>query len=268
MVPGPGFKSVGGREPSSRLRQSVLVTKALLNFSPISFKTCPDHRCRFTGPSLTSQGFESELGNIITYRQKPGRASIEQPSPKSTRPWFLRVKSTLQLTWGQIRVKGPAKHGPGIRVRFDRKAAKNHSRFSPGFGPITGLHVVEEVDTGALFSLREYRTSLLPVPKRQHWKGCTVLHTGLISCSTGTSIRARGPDCPALGSQRGSSYHELRTLLPPNKSYQVRLASVEPRTSRRHVRHNFITSEGEIPVQCLTTEPRPDDKKKATLEAK
>jgi hypothetical protein len=83
------------------------------------------------------------------------------------------------------------------------------------------------------------------------------LHTGLISCSTGTSIRARGPDCPALGSQRGSSYHELRTLLPPNKSYQVRLASVEPRTSRRHVRHNFITSEGEIPVQCLTTEPRP-----------
>jgi hypothetical protein len=90
-------------------------------------------------------------------------------------------------------------------------------------------------------------------------KGCTVLHTGLISCSTGTSIRARGPDCPALGSQRGSSYHELRTLLPPNKSYQVRLASVEPRTSRRHVRHNFITSEGEIPVQCLTTEPRPDD---------
>jgi hypothetical protein len=90
-------------------------------------------------------------------------------------------------------------------------------------------------------------------------KGCTVLHTGLISCSTGTSIHARGPDCPALGSQRGSSYHELRTLLPPNKSYQVRLASVEPRTSCRHVRHNFITSEGEIPVQCLTTEPRPDD---------
>jgi hypothetical protein len=97
-------------------------------------------------------------------------------------------------------------------------------------------------------------------------KGCTVLHTGLISCSTGTSIRARGPDCPALGSQRGSSYHELRTLLSPNKSYQLRLASVEPRTSRRHVRHNFITSEGEIPVQCLTTEPRPDDDKRSKVQ--
>jgi hypothetical protein len=97
------------------------------------------------------------------------------------------------------------------------------------------------------------------------FKGCTVLHTGLISCSTGTSIRARGPDSPALGSQRGSSYHELRTLLPPNKSYQVRLASVEPRTSRRHVRHNFITSEGEIPVQCLTTEPRPDEQGQGSI---
>jgi hypothetical protein len=66
------------------------------------------------------------------------------------------------------------------------------------------------------------------------------LHTGLINCSTGTSIRMRGPDCTALGSQWGSSYHELRTLLPTNKSYQVRLASVKPRTSCRHVRHNFI----------------------------
>jgi hypothetical protein len=92
-------------------------------------------------------------------------------------------------------------------------------------------------------------------------QGCTVLHTGLISCSTGTSIRARGPIAQLLAASGTPSYHELRTLLPPNKTYQVRLASVEPRTSRRHVRHNFVTSEGEIPVQCLTTEPRPDDYK-------
>jgi hypothetical protein len=64
-----------------------------------------------------------------------------------------------------------------IRVRVDRKAAKNHSRFSPGIGPITGLnsiHVVAEVHTGALFWLREYRTSPLSVPKRQHWRPSSI----------------------------------------------------------------------------------------------
>jgi hypothetical protein len=52
------------------------------------------------------------------------------------------------------------------------KSCKNPSRFSPRIKPITRLHfthVVKEVGTGALFCLREYRTSPLSVPKRQHW---------------------------------------------------------------------------------------------------
>jgi hypothetical protein len=38
----------------------------------------------------------------------------------------------------------------------------------------------------------------------------------------------------------------------------------KPHLVTRVVRHNFITSEGEIPVQCLTTEPRPDDTKRTS----
>jgi hypothetical protein len=45
-----------------------------------------------------------------------------------------------------------------VRVCVDRTAARNHSRFSPGHGPITGLHFIQvevkEVDTGASFWLR------------------------------------------------------------------------------------------------------------------
>jgi hypothetical protein len=37
------------------------------------------------------------------------------------------------------------------------------------------------------------------------------------------------PVAQLLAASGTPSYHELRTLLPPNKSYQVRLASVEPR---------------------------------------
>jgi hypothetical protein len=57
------------------------------------------------------------------------------------------------------------------------KSNKTRSRFSPGMGPITGLHcihVVKEVGTGASFWVREYRTSPLSVPKRQHWRPSSI----------------------------------------------------------------------------------------------
>jgi hypothetical protein len=92
-------------------------------------------------------------------------------------------------------------------------------------------------------------------------KGCTILHTGLIAAVWDQ----HRPDCPTLGSQQDSTYPKVRTLLPPNKSYQVRLASVKARCSHVHVRDTFITIEGITPVQNITTLPRPPQERGQVL---
>jgi hypothetical protein len=58
----------------------------------------------------------------------------------------------------------------GVRIRVDRKAAKNQSQGSR----LNFNHVVKEVDIGALFSQREYRTSLLSTTERPHWRSSSI----------------------------------------------------------------------------------------------
>jgi hypothetical protein len=75
----------------------------------------------------------------------------------------MHICTIVQIVKLEVRLSLQIQAGDSYRKGSRRtKGCKNHSRFSLGIGPITGLHfvhVVKEVGTGALVWLKEYRTS-------------------------------------------------------------------------------------------------------------